>query len=246
MTSSAGLESKLALVTGAGGGIGRAVSRALGQEGAALVLSGRTEARLYETAEAISGAAEVHVVPADLGVDRDVTALAAAAAGFGGPDILVHCAGVIQLGPLETMSPEDLDRQYAINLRAPVLLTKACLPELRARRGFVVFLNSTVGLTSRAEIGAYAASKHGLRAIADTLRDEVNADGIRVLSVYLGRTATPMQETVFAAEGNPYSAEGMIQPADVAAMIVAAIRLPDTAEVTEIRVRPARKSNNAG
>ena len=90
-------------------------------------------------------------------------------------------------------------------------------------------------------MGAYASTKHALRAIADSLREEVNETGVRVLSVYLGRTASPMQAAIHAAEGKQYRPADLLQPSDVAAMILAALALPRTAEVTELSVRPMRK-----
>jgi NADP-dependent 3-hydroxy acid dehydrogenase YdfG len=146
------------------------------------------------------------------------------------------------MGPHEGASVGDLDRQYQTNVRGPYLLTQALLQNLRARRGQIVFINSTVGLEARAAVGQYASTQHALRAIADALRAEVNPAGVRVLSVYLGRTATARQARIFRLEGRPYAPELLIQPANVAEMVVAALRLPRTAEVTEIRMRPLVKS----
>jgi len=78
--------------------------------------------------------------------------------------------------------------------------------------------------------------------VADAVRTELNADGVRVLTVHLGRTATARQARIFALEGRPYSANLLVQPEDVADMVLAALRLPRTAEVTEIRIRPMAKS----
>jgi NADP-dependent 3-hydroxy acid dehydrogenase YdfG len=139
---------------------------------------------------------------------------------------------------VETAPVEDLDRLYQVNLRGPYLLTQAVLGLLKAHRGQVVFLNSTVGLEARGQVAQYAASKHSLRALADSLRDEVNGDGIRVLSLYLGRTATPMQAQVFKNENRDYRPELLLQPEDVATVLINALTLPRTAEVTEIRMRP--------
>ena len=103
-------------------------------------------------------------------------------------------------------------------------------------------MNSTVGLQARAGVGAYAASKHALRAVADALREEVNPDGVRVLSVYPGRTATPQQAAIHAEEGTPYRPERLLQPADVAAAVVHALTMDRTAEITDLRVRPMQKA----
>jgi short-subunit dehydrogenase len=110
-------------------------------------------------------------------------------------------------------------------------------------RGQIVFVNSSAGLSaSRPETGQYAATKHALRAIADALRAEVNPMGVRVLSMYLGRTATPMQKALFKQAKRTYVGARLLQPQDVAAMVVSALSLARTAEVTDIMIRPAIKT----
>jgi NADP-dependent 3-hydroxy acid dehydrogenase YdfG len=156
-------------------------------------------------------------------------------------DILVHSAGVYAMGKLEAAPVTDLDLQYRTNVRAPYLLTQALLPLLRRRQGQVVFINSSVGLAARGQVGSYAATKHALRALADSFRDEVNVEGLRVLSVYLGRTASPMQAMIHTMESKTYHPEYLLQPSDVAAVVLNALCLPRTAEVTDIHIRPMRK-----
>jgi NADP-dependent 3-hydroxy acid dehydrogenase YdfG len=238
------LGGQIAVVTGASGGIGRAVSLRLASEGATVCLVGRDAGRLAavgRSAEEAGGRCVSYTV--DLAVDSHVDGLRQRIEReFGWLDILVHSAGGIALGRLEEVGVDDVDWHYKINVRAADLLTCSLLPMLKARRGQVVFMNSSAGLTARAGIGRYAASKHALRAIADCLRDEVNPDGVRVLSVFLGRTASPMQAEVHRAEGRPYRPEQLMQPEDVAAVVVNALRLPRTAEVTDIRMRPMRKT----
>jgi NADP-dependent 3-hydroxy acid dehydrogenase YdfG len=142
---------------------------------------------------------------------------------------------------LETASVGDLDRQYVANVRAPYLLTQALLPELRAREGQMVFINSTVGLTARANIGQFAATQHALKAIADSLREEINPHGVRVVTIYAGRTATPRQAKIHAIEGKPYPRERLMQPEDVASVVLNALTLPRSAELTDVRARPMLK-----
>jgi NADP-dependent 3-hydroxy acid dehydrogenase YdfG len=134
-----------------------------------------------------------------------------------------------------------LDRQYRINVRAPYMLTQALLPMLKSRRGQIVFINSSAGLNARANVSQYAATKHALKAVADSLREEINAEGLRVLSVYPGRTATPMQADVHTMEGRAYRPDRLMQPEDVAAVVINALSLPSSAEVTDIHVRPLIK-----
>ena len=158
---------------------------------------------------------------------------------FGRLDILVHSAGAFYDGPLEYARVEEFDLQYAINVRAPYVLTQRLLPLLTAARGQIVFINSSLGLTvKRSDVGQYAATKHALKAIADSLREEVNPKGIRVLTVYPGRTATPMQEAICKKEGQVYRPERLLQAEDVATIVVQAMSLSPTAEVTDISVRP--------
>jgi len=145
---------------------------------------------------------------------------------------------------MEHASIEDLDAQYATNVRAPYALTKSLLPLLTPSSGQIVFINSSAGLVAkRPEIGQYSATKHALKAVADSLREEVNPRGIRVLTVYLGRTATPMQEALYREEGRHYHPEALIQPEDIASSVVHALILPATVEVTDISMRPMRKSH---
>ena len=228
------------MVTGASSGIGRAIAVELGRRGVELELVGRRAAALEAVAEAAGGGAEARVNVADLAQEDEVRALGRRLAEGPKPvDLLIHSAGVISTGTLESADVAELDRHYATNLRAPYLLTQLLLPSLRSSGGQIVFVNSSAGLaTARAEVGQYAASKHALRAMTDSLRAEVNADGIRVLSIYPGKTAGPMQERLHAEAGQDYVAERLLQPGDVARSVADTLCLPRTAEVTDISIRP--------
>jgi NAD(P)-dependent dehydrogenase (short-subunit alcohol dehydrogenase family) len=232
---------QVAVITGASGGIGEAVAVALAREGARLLLAGRSAERLDLIAErARDFSPGVQTFAADLTNDDQVHALAARAVGaFGGVDLLIHSIGFFAGGLIETAPVEDLDRLYQINVRSPYLLTQALLPSLMSRKGQVVFVNSGSGYQpARAGWAGYAASKHALRALADGLREEVHSKGVRVVTVFPGRTATAMQEEVHRFEGRPYDPERFLQPWDVAAVVLNSLSLPRTAEVTEVRVRP--------
>jgi NADP-dependent 3-hydroxy acid dehydrogenase YdfG len=233
----------VAVITGASGGIGEAIAIQLAREGARLMLSGRSAAKLDMIAERARDLSPgVETFAADLAEDGQVRALAERAlAAFGGVDVLIHSAGLFVGGSLATAPVEDLDRQYRTNVHAPYLLTQALLPSLLSRQGQVVFVNSGAGFNpARAGWVGYAASKHALRAVADGLREEVNKQGVRVMTVFPGRTATVMQEEVHRYEGRPYDPERFLQPRDVAATVVNALSLPRTAEVTDLHVRPMR------
>ena len=118
------------------------------------------------------------------------------------------------------------------------LKSRLLLPRVREGRGTVVFVNSGAGLRANPGWSSYAASKFALRALADALRDEEARHGVRVTTVYPGRTATPMQRSVHEQEGRAYEPNALIQPADVAAVVKGALELPPTASVTDVTVRP--------
>lgn len=230
-------DGQLAVVTGASGAIGGALATTLGREGARVILVGRDRARLEASASRTGAAAEIRVCdfarpgePEKLAIElRDRQPRL---------DILAHAAGLFLDGDLASADDQAFERLLRVNLRAPLELTRGLLPLLKRNQGQIVFLNSSVA--ARRGVGLYAASKHALRAIADSLRAEVNADGVRVLSVYPGRTASAMQKSILRAEGRDYDAARLLRPEDVAQSILGALRLERTAEVTDLHLRPMR------
>jgi NADP-dependent 3-hydroxy acid dehydrogenase YdfG len=161
---------------------------------------------------------------------------------FGRANILVLCGGAIFHGTLEKASIADFDLMYRSNLRGHYLMIQTMLPLLRKSAGQIVFINSSAGLRSPAAAGQFSATQHAFRSLADSLRDEINPDGIRVLSVYPGRTATQRVAKLFEKEGRAYRPELLLQAEDVAEMVTHSLRLPRTAEVTDISIRPMQKS----
>lgn len=223
-------------MTGASSGVGRAIAHALAKEGAKLIVAGRSLKTLRDTFE------NAEAFQVDLTVEEEIAKLKQTIEhDFGRVDILVHSAGIYSTDPVEKAPASDFDKLYRLNLRAPYLLTQSLIPMLRAQKGQVVFINSSVGIKSKAHIAQYAATKHALKAVADSLREELNKDGVRVLSIYLGSTATSMQERIHKIEGRIYHPELLLQPDDVASIIISSLRLPRTAEVTDINIRPMKK-----
>lgn len=221
-----------ALVTGGSSGIGAAIAQELANRGMNVLISGRDSSRLKATAKKISGS----WIAADLAMDEDLERVVQEA----GPlDLLVHSAAVFHLGPLELAPVEELDATYRLNIRAPYLLTQKLLPGLLDRRGQIAFINSSAARKTIPNAGPYAASKAALKALADSLRAEINPRGVRVLSVFPGRVATAMQKQVRLLEGDlPYQSERYLQPEDVALAVVEALTLPLSAELTELDIRP--------
>jgi short-subunit dehydrogenase len=233
-----------AVVTGASSGIGKAIALAIASGGGSVCLIGRNQERLNQTAEACQGSArQVLAFSTDLSTDHGIEDLVRCVEkDFELADTLIHCAGAHAVGDFEETPLGKLDDLYRINVRMPYALTQALLPRLKSQRGQIVFVNSSQGLQARAKSSVFAATQHALKAIADSLRQEINADGIRVLSVYPGRTATPRMEALFKIEGRPYRPDLLLQPEDVAQSVLNALVLPRTAEVTNIEIRPLAKS----
>jgi len=238
------LKDQIAVVTGASSGIGRAIALSLAGHGAEVCLVARRRQELEAVAELVSAnGGRGHVCCADLTQDEDLQALAERMqAEFGRADVLVLCGGAISYAAWEQASLADFDLQYRSNVRAYYALVQILLPFLRKQQGQIVFINSSAGLRAPATLGQFATTQHWVRNIADSLRDEVNSDGVRVLSVYPGRTATPRMAALFANEGRPYRPELLMQPEDIAVMVSQALSLPRTAEVTDISMRPMMKS----
>ncbi len=225
----------LHLITGAGSGIGAAVARRLHERGDDLVLLARDAGRARELSTRFPGAS---TLVGDLAQPGRLSWAFSKQQLPERIDSLVHVAGIVDLGSVADLPPTLWEQQLAVNLVAPAELTRLLLPVLRVSRGQVLFVNSGAGLRANADWGAYAASKHGLKALADALRAEEAANGVRVTSVFPGRTATPMQERVHQQEGADYVPERFIDPESVATAILTALDLPRDAQITDLSVRP--------
>jgi NAD(P)-dependent dehydrogenase (short-subunit alcohol dehydrogenase family) len=182
----------------AGSGIGNLIAERLATRGDRLVLVVRDAARADDLAHAFPGSV---TVVADLAHPDDRRRGAGCRRHPDRIDSVIHAAGIVELGRVGDLPVSAWESQLAVNLTAPAELTRLLLPRVRAARGQVVFVNSGAGLTAHPQWAAYAASKHGLKALADALRGEEAEHGVRVTTVYPGRTATPMQAEVHAQEG---------------------------------------------
>jgi NADP-dependent 3-hydroxy acid dehydrogenase YdfG len=239
------LAGRVALVTGASSGIGRAVALALAREGADVAVAARRTDRL----DVLRGELlELGVRALVLGLDvsdeaacRD--AVARTVAELGGLDILVNNAGVMLLGTVEGADTEDWRRMMGTNVLGLMYLTHAALPHLLQRRGVLVQMSSTAGRTARAGVAAYNASKWAVNAFSEGLRQEVTARGVRVVVIEPGIVATELREHItqpVARERIQASAAAIrqLQPEDIAAAVVYAATQPEHVAVNEILVRP--------
>jgi short-subunit dehydrogenase len=206
------LEGSRALVTGATGGLGQAIARALRKRGATLVLTGRRREEL----EALRAELDADVVPADLANAEDVRALIESAARI---DVLVANAGLPGTGTLDSFTPEEVDRVLDVNLRAPVHLAKAVVPAMVERgEGHLVFVSSMSGKVPSPYASLYCATKFGLRGFAASLREDLRGTGVGVTTIFPG----PVSEAGMWADAALEQPRGLrtSSPADVAAAVV--------------------------
>jgi len=231
--------SRVALVTGATEGIGRAIAFALGAEGYAVGICARTAARVTETVKALRDAGYPAAgAAADVSHPDQVHAAVTQVVEALGPiDTLVNNAGIGILKPFQELTLEDWDRTMAVNLRSVYLVTREVLPGMRSRgEGAIVNVASLAGRNAVVGGTAYAASKHAMLGFSKSLMMEVRKDGIRVVAVCPGsvRTGFGQGRTV-----PKVSRSGVLEPEDVAQVVVAALRLPARALTSEIDLRPA-------
>jgi short-subunit dehydrogenase len=176
------LDGRTALLTGATGGIGEAIARALHRKGATVILSGRRAEVLERVRDGLGDRAEVE--PADLTDRADVERLAKRAEAV---DVLVANAGLPASGRLEEFSPEQIDRALDVNLRAPLQLARAAIPPWIERgSGAMVFVSSLSGRAATPGSGLYSATKFGLRGMAAGIRADLAPHGIGVTTVFPG------------------------------------------------------------
>lgn len=235
---------QVAVVTGATGAIGNAIATRLVTRGATLCAVGSSRESLERHVETSGWPLNrVECYSADFRNEAEIRRFCGAcAARHEQIHVLVHCAGAIELGAIQEASLDDFDRQFHVNVRAPLQITQALLPNLTSCEGQIAFINSTAGVHARGGVAQYAASKHALKALADSLREEVNAQGVRVVSLFLGRTASGMQQRVHSRESRSYDGSKLIQPEDVASILIHALEMARTTEITDVWMRPLLKS----
>ncbi len=230
--------SRVALVTGATEGIGRAVAFSLGRAGWSVGVCARTASRVDRLVLELRGAGVIaDGLPADVGDEAQVNALIAHVAKALGPvDTLVNNAGMLVAKPLGELTVDNWDATMRTNVRSLFLTTRAVLPGMRAAgRGDIVNVASLAGRNGFVGGTAYVASKHAVLGFSKALMLEERKNNIRVIAVCPGSVATAMLENQPLL---PSNAEKILRPEDVADTILAALRLPGRALVSELDIRP--------
>jgi NADP-dependent 3-hydroxy acid dehydrogenase YdfG len=232
------LAGQVAVVTGAGRGIGRAIALALAREGARVALAARSNGELAAVAQEIGQVgATTMAVPTDVRQEASVEALVGRVLGeWHQVDVLVNAAGVAAFAPVTDSKLDDWDQMLAVNLRGAVLACRAVLPAMIARRkGTIIGVGSVV--TSRALPGsaAYTASKYGLLGFSRVLAEEMRPHGVRVGVISAGATDTPLWD---AMPGAP-ARERMLTPDQVAEAALLMATLGPNATLEELTLLPA-------
>jgi NAD(P)-dependent dehydrogenase (short-subunit alcohol dehydrogenase family) len=232
------LEGKVAIVTGAGRGIGKAVSVSLAKAGCRVVLAARTREQIEAVQkEILSQGGDALAIPTDLTADEDIQRLVEASQSkWGAADILINNAGWGKRAPVVGASLTDWDQTFRLNLRAPMVLAKALLPNMIAKReGAVISIGSVSGKTGEANGAAYSASKFGLIGFTQSLYEEVREHGIKVAVILPGFVDTPL-----IPPNRQLDRSKMIQADDIARTVLFVLTSPATCCPVEITLRPQR------
>ncbi len=245
------LDGKVTIITGASSGIGEATAIALAAEGAKVAIAARRAERLDAVAKRIEASGgQVLPIVTDITDEVQVNHLVQKTnATLGQVDILVNNAGIGVLGTIDTGNPADWRRAFDVNVLGVLYATQAVLPLLKAQKsGHIVNISSVAGRTARAGVGVYNATKWGVNALSEALRQEVYQDNIRVTIIEPGLVDTQFSDFISDPITKQRSEERRkritpLRSEDIAAAIVYAVTQPQRVNVNEILIRPTSQDN---
>jgi 3-oxoacyl-[acyl-carrier protein] reductase len=238
MSSEKPLRGRVAIVTGAGRGVGRAIALELARAGAVVSLAARTGPELVAVGDEISalgGASSAFA--ADVSEEAQMVALVGRTVErWGRLDVVVNNAGIGIFGPLEHYATEDWDRVMAVNARGPFIVCREAIPHLRRHPpSYIVNISSVVGIKGYANQAAYSASKHALMGMTKALARELQADGVRVHAICPGGIDTTM-----AGDARPdLDRSVLMQPQEIAETVLFLVTRRGNAVIDGIQLRRA-------
>ena len=233
--TTADLAGRVAVITGAGRGIGRAIALALAQQRAHVVLAARTAQQIESVAEQIRARGEdATAIRTDVTDESSVRNLFAEVRQFGRLDILINCAGIGRFGPLHNFPTDDFDRVIAVNLRGTFLCCKEATRIMAEQKnGFIINISSVVGFKGYPNQAAYTASKHGVVGLTKSLAVEAQEYNVRVSVILPGGV-----DTELVRQARPdLDRSILMQPEDIAQTVLFLLSLSDRAHVDEIHIR---------
>jgi short-subunit dehydrogenase len=224
-----------AVITGASSGVGKSLAIQLSDAGYKVVLAARSENKLNAIAEEIqTKGGNCLVVPTDVSQPEQINNLKVRTLEYGDVFVVINNAGLGKFCKIEDVTLEDWNRQLDVNLRASFLVSQAFIPGMKQReKGMLVFMNSVAGKKGYPYSAAYVASKFGMRGLADSMREELKENNIKVISIHPGAVDTPFWDET----GVNFSREEMLDTSTLAQSIMHAIQSPGNFTVEELVVR---------
>ncbi len=232
-------DGKWVLITGASKGLGRELAKEFARNGANLLVTARSSNLLDNLRSEIQSkfAMDCQIVAGDIcepGVFKELCQ----AAREKQIEVLVNNAGLVSIDRLEDVSEERIESMVNLNLLVPIKLTRAILPDFRARhQGTIININSSAGRKPVAKHVVYSATKHGLRGFSEALKDEVKGEGIRILDVSPGKMATEL----FTADGKDLDMSDFMSPQEIAEVTIRLLQMePGSISILVVRSQPGR------
>ena len=224
-----------AVITGASTGIGKSLAWQLADAGYRLVLAARSEDKLQAIAKEIQQkGGESLPVTTDVSQPEQIKILKEKALDFGNVSVVINNAGTGKFSNIENVTLADWNRQMDVNLRASFLVSQAFIPHMKQKKkGSLIFINSVAGKKGYAYSAAYVASKFGLRGLAESLREELREDNIKVVSIYPGAVDTPFWDDI----QSDFPRKEMLNSDALAESIVHTIQAAGNFTVEEMVVR---------